>query len=376
MKTVPSVRSKTSNHALPWRQLGAAFAISLIAHFALFMSAYEPFSLDFKNTVSLGGLRMRPIALPTDTLAQPAPMKPPAAPAAAKPALAPPTAPKAVESPAIPSEPLPLNTVPAPNPVQNEVSALRDTVQQASLTVVISLTTQPEATTSTLLTSAEAPPPLQLQLPSNVNLQFVATAMQRGQEREGRGQLMWQSDGQAYSLKIEASVLLLTVLEWSSVGKISEVGLTPERFSERRALRSEQAAHFRAELGKIQFSNNKPDAVLEAGAQDRLSVMLLLASLFAGSPGRIEPGSVIRMQVAGIDLAETWDIRYDGLEDVQLPIGWMKAHKLSRTPRREFDRKVELWLAPGLAFMPVRILQSSPSAPNDDYFDLRLSAVR
>ncbi len=368
-------RVRLPSSAFPWRQFGLALAISLIAHYALFVWAIDPFYLNIQGSSTPGALRTRTIEAPAAPGLEPAPsvktesMTPatPAPPAASTPAS--PMPPEPV------SEALPTIASLAQNVSETAPNPLIESVPTATKTVVIALSTESEASTSTAATSAEAILPLELQLPSNAQLQFLATSVQRGQSREGRGQLTWQSDGQAYSLKIAAKMLLITMFESTSIGKITEVGLSPERFSERRGFRSEQATHFRANLGKIQFSNNKPEAKLEGGAQDQLSVLLLLSSLFAGNSERIDTGSIIRVQVASTDLAETWDIRFDGQEEVLLPTGPMKAFKLTRNARREFDRTLEIWLAPSLGFLPVRILQSSPSAPKEDFFDLKLSAL-
>lgn len=374
-----SQRRGTAQYALPWRQLGIAFAISLVAHFIVFVSAIEPFSFKNHGASAPGGLRMRSIEMPVVKAFEAAPQTKPAPQIAAAPIpTLPPDSPQTSVSP---PEPMPEkqtgNPILAQGSNQNDPLPHMEPTQHATKTVVIALSSDAEPSPSSAqpATQEASPPPLQLQFPSNAKLQFSATVAQRGQAREGRGQMIWQSDGQAYSLKIEASMLLISILELSSVGKISEIGLAPERFAERRGLRSEQAAHFRPQLGKIQFSNNKPEAHLEGGAQDRLSVLLLLSSLFAGNADRIDPGNVIRVQVASTDLAETWDIRYDGQEEIQLPVGTMKTMKLSRQARREFDRNLQIWLAPSLGFLPVRILQTAQNASNEDFFDLKLLAL-
>ena len=365
-------RLRWPSSALPLRQLVFAVATSLIAHYALLVWAVEPFSLSFQGAGAAGALRTRTIEAPAAPRLEPMPsVKPESMP--------PPTpAPPAAATPASPMPPEPVSeAVPTIASLAQDASEraplpLIESISTATKTVVIALSTESEASTSTAVTSTQAIPALELQLPSNAQLQFMATSVQRGQSREGRGQLTWQSDGQAYSLQIAAKMLLITVFESTSIGKITEVGLSPERFSERRGFRSEQATHFRTNLGKIQFSNNRPEAKLEGGAQDQLSVMLLLSSLFAGNPERIDVGSIIRVQVASTDSAETWDIRFDGQEEILLPAGPMKAFKLTRNARREFDRALEIWLAPSLGFLPVRILQSSPSLPKEDFFELKL----
>ena len=44
----------------------------------------------------------------------------------------------------------------------------------------------------------------------------------------------------------------------------------------------------------------------------------------------------------------------------------MAAVKLTRNPRREYDQKVEIWLAPALAYLPARIRMTQA---NGDFVD-------
>jgi hypothetical protein len=62
----------------------------------------------------------------------------------------------------------------------------------------------------------------------------------------------------------------------------------------------------------------------------------------------------------------------EGLEDLQLPGGPVEAIKLQRNPRKEFDQKVELWLAPRMDYAPVRLRLTSP---NGDSVDQRWSST-
>jgi hypothetical protein len=147
-------------------------------------------------------------------------------------------------------------------------------------------------------------------------------------------------------------------------------GLEPLRFADR--VRSEQAAHFQRDQGTISFSNNKPDVPLESGAQDRLSVILQLAALLAGSPQKYGPGTSITMQVASVNDAEPWVFTVEGQERLQLPGGHLSAVKLVRNPRRDFDTKVELWLAPGMDYAPIRLRLTQP---NGDWVDQQWSST-
>ena len=57
---------------------------------------------------------------------------------------------------------------------------------------------------------------------------------------------------------------------------------------------------------------------------------------------------------------------------VELPAGEVLARTLTRSPRKEYDRKVEVWLLPGYAHLPGRIRTTEP---NGDHWDMRLEQL-
>ena len=44
----------------------------------------------------------------------------------------------------------------------------------------------------------------------------------------------------------------------------------------------------------------------------------------------------------------------------------MPTLKLTRSPRKEYDIKVELWLAPGMDYVPVRLRLTQPNGDSVD----------
>ena len=56
-------------------------------------------------------------------------------------------------------------------------------------------------------------------------------------------------------------------------------------------------------------------------------------------------------------------------EQLDLPIGPMRAVPLQRLPRRDYDQKAQLWLAPELGYLPARIRITQA---NGDYAELNL----
>jgi hypothetical protein len=66
----------------------------------------------------------------------------------------------------------------------------------------------------------------------------------------------------------------------------------------------------------------------------------------------------VSLQVANTEEADTWLFVVNQAEKIQVPAGQAMALHMVRNPRKEFDSRLELWLAPGLGYLPVRILQT------------------
>jgi hypothetical protein len=234
----------------------------------------------------------------------------------------------------------------------------------------------PQAGSSTTAAS-DAIAPATTASPSNVPLVFpasgkfsyIATVVNDGQPKTGAGSLEWTSDGRDYQLRLESSALFITLITQTSVGSIGAGGLQPERYADKRLRRSEKAAHFRRDSGRITFSGNSNSAALQPGAQDRLSVLMQLAATAAGNTAMFMRNSQLSIQVAGTDEADNWVFSVEGEEALELPAGKTAAVRVLRTPRKDFDARLELWLAPTLGYLPVRIKQTEA---NGNTFDLQL----
>ena len=165
-------------------------------------------------------------------------------------------------------------------------------------------------------------------------------------------ELLWRNLGDSYNARLRYSAFGQTRMQ-TSQGKITDAGLAPERFGDK--YRSEVAAHFNTAQGKISFSANTPDMPLLPGAQDRLSVLIQLGALVASDPAHFGPGTSISIQTAGPRSADVWLFTVMHSEPLDLPGGAVQSVKLERQPREPYDQKVEVWLSPQLAYLPVRI---------------------
>lgn len=193
------------------------------------------------------------------------------------------------------------------------------------------------------------------------------TGRSRNMDYSAFAELDWLQDGQNYDAKMVVSALFLGSRSMSSSGRITADGLAPTRFLDK--YRSERAAHFEPEKGRISFSANTPDAPWLRGAQDRLSVFLQLGSLLAGDPGSYPLGSKVSLYTAGPREVDTWIFTVEAEEKLNLPAGEIAAIKLTRKPQRDYDQTVEIWFAPAMDYLPVR---SRITQQNGDFIDQKL----
>ena len=206
-------------------------------------------------------------------------------------------------------------------------------------------------------------------IPGSLVLKYVATGESAKRQYSGEATLVWRHDGSAYEARLEMKVSLITARAMSSVGRITPEGLAPTRFGDRRF--TEQAAHFDRPGARITFSNNAPAAAMLGGAQDRLSLLVQLGAMLAGDSKKFPSGTSIAVQTASDREASIWTFQVGETQTLQTPGGNVEAIKLTRKLRHEFDQKIELWLAPSLEYLPVRILQTEA---NGNFVDTRWRA--
>jgi hypothetical protein len=351
----------------PWRGLALLAAAVLLAHLALLglaPMAVGPHPSPLANKFTTRTIVVAPPA------EEPAP-PPPAAATKPPPKSAPPRPAARPQTPAAAPE----NSAPAEAPGP-------DLTAQAPVEAGVPAEPAPEAEPAAPAEGASAAPggsnaagqaeaPVPQRIPGSVRLAFAATGQMGTSPMQGVfGNLTWSQDGRQYDAQLSLNFLFRTIRSQHSNGMIGAHGIEPTRFSDKR--RNEVASHFMREQGTVVFSNNAPSVPLMPGAQDRLSVILQLGALMAGDPGRYPPGAAFAIQTVGPRDADIWIFKVEDDEKLSLQAGEFTARKLTRNPRQPFDDKVELWLAPELGYLPVRIKQTQS---NGDFADLQLRSV-
>ncbi|MBC7599937.1 MAG: DUF3108 domain-containing protein [Polaromonas sp.] len=275
----------------------------------------------------------------------------------------------------------PASAVPVPPSIirQNKSTALAVNAQAAIESIANPAQKNPEPPLPAATAEATPPAPqpgpaaapvaavLALTIPGSVRLKYTMTGRSKNLDYTASAELDWLQDGQTYDAKMVVSALFLGSRSMSSSGRITADGLAPTRFADKS--RSERAAHFDADKGKITFSANTPDAPWLRGAQDRLSVFLQLGSLLAGDPAKYPPGSTVSVYTVGPREADTWSFAVGEPETLRLPVGDINTVKLTRQVQRDYDQTVEIWFAPSMDYLPVR---SRITQQNGDFIDQQL----
>jgi hypothetical protein len=335
--------------AAPVRRLAALTVAVLAAHALLLQTAPRALAPDAPAPA-------RALATRTLVLDPPQPTPPPAGP-------------RARPRPPPSTPPRPANPVVAP-PSAAPVQAAEPSASPAAPVGPAAAAPLPPVPAPAPQAAAPAAPALTLAIPGSVRLRYSITGEVKRLPYSARAELLWQHDGSAYDARYEVGAFLMGSRTQTSAGRITPEGLAPTRFADKS--RSEVAAHFERDKGKVVFSANTPDAPLLAGAQDQLSILLQLGAMLAGDPARYPPGTNLTIQTIGPREADAWLFTVGAEETLSLPAGEIRALKLTRNPRHDYDRRMELWLAPAIGYLPARVRLTQS---NGDVVDQQLLAT-
>lgn len=296
--------------------------------------------------------------------------KPQPAASAAEPAAVPPEdLPKDVPEPVAeaPEEPASAASAPllaeAPQP-----TASRETAPAPEHSdTVASAAAAPASAPASAASAAE--PAFLASWPSDTRLSYKLGGNYRG-ELHGDARVLWQREGTRYHTAVEMSAGLLASLSFTSQGDITAGGLRPEVYEEnvrgrRRSVR----------LGEDVRLNNgtrvpRPDAV-----QDTASQFVELGHRFATGQVQLVPGAQVNFSMARPGGIDDWTYDVIGEEVLHLPrLGAVTTYHLKPRPlsKPRGPYTAEIWYAPSLQYLPVRIrITQGP----DTYIDLMVDSI-
>jgi hypothetical protein len=196
-------------------------------------------------------------------------------------------------------------------------------------------------------------------LPPAADIRFdVARLDADGTHRSGEALLSWRLDGDSYRIRVEAGIGAVftraNLLALDSEGGIDASGFAPVTMTEKRRGRAPTATHFNRRDGTITFSATQHASPLAGGAQDKASLPLQLAAIARGDPGQLSGN--LDIQVGEDRDASVYRFIVLGQEQLDTRLGRIAAWHLARPPRPgSYDARLDIWLAAGHNWYPVRI---------------------
>lgn len=194
-------------------------------------------------------------------------------------------------------------------------------------------------------------------VPAQAELSYRISARQHGFSLSGDAQVSWHAGAGRYTLaETTRASLLGKILEHRSEGHLDDYGIAPHTFFEKRFRKDPATTTFNRDTRTITFSEGDSSYPLHGGEQDRSTAVWQLAAFARAAPDKFRPGAEWPMFVAGRHDAETWTFKVVGPEPVRVAGTQVTAVHLTKAPPPDSkDQAVDLWLAPSMGWIPVRI---------------------
>ncbi len=214
-----------------------------------------------------------------------------------------------------------------------------------------------------------AAPAYLAQWPGNTRLTYRVGGNYRG-ELHGSAEVSWQRDGARYQTAVQLDMGLLVSLRLTSQGVITEQGLRPAVYEEQTRNRRRGVR-----LGEDVRLNNGERVPRPEDVQDAASQFVELGHRFATGQTALVPGASVRLWLARPGGVDEWTYDVIGEETLYLPrLGAVAAMHMKPRPleKPRGPIRAEIWFAPTLQYLPVRILLIQGA---DTYLDLMVDTI-
>jgi len=265
-----------------------------------------------------------------------------------------------------------------PLPSLAEVPPLAVAVAEAASAAAL-----PDAASTANASTATAPAsaPIEAQpafdWPPSTRLSYRLTGHARGPV-EGQARVEWLRSGTRYQVFLEASVgpsfAPLMSRRESSEGEITPAGLSPRRYEMEMKvfLREPRRTVIVMDAEQVRLPNGQT-LPRPPGLQDAVSQFVHMTWLFTLQPELLAAGRSIELPLALPRRVEPWVYDVVGSETLYLDAGAVEAvHVRPRRTARPGDYTAEMWVAPSLQNLPVRILVRQDA---ETYIDLALERL-
>ncbi len=194
-------------------------------------------------------------------------------------------------------------------------------------------------------------------LPPSVDLSYQIKAKQKGFSISGDAVVSWRVLDAKYTLHTDSRAMILgSLLENRSEGSIDAFGIAPSLFTEKRFRKDPTTTTFDRASRTISFSESKVTYPILGGEQDRTSVPWQLVAVARATPDKFVAGAEWTFFVAGRRDADPWTFKVVKPEQVRTALGELATvHLVKLPPPDAKGQQIDIWLAPALEWLPVRL---------------------
>lgn len=193
----------------------------------------------------------------------------------------------------------------------------------------------------------------------------------------GDAMVEWVRQGQRYQVHVDASIgpsfAPIGSQRWTSEGRITPQGLRPERFEaiNKLLIKSSRPRLIGFEADEVVLADGKRVPRMP-GVQDPASHYIQMAYEFILNPGLLRVGETVNIPLARTQHQEM--VIYDivGEEVLDTPLGKVGTFRLRPRPLtdQKNDLLGELWIAPSLQYLPIRMLVKQG---DKNFMDMKMS---
>ncbi|MEO5844070.1 MAG: DUF3108 domain-containing protein, partial [Caldimonas sp.] len=214
--------------------------------------------------------------------------------------------------------------------------------------------------------------------PPSTRISYVLTGNYRG-EVSGTAQVEWIRVDDRYQVNLDLVIgpafAPLITRRMTSEGRIAASGLVPGRYDEdtQVVLRDRRRMSVVFEADAVVLANGQRRERLE-GVQDTASQFIQLTYVFSTRPELLRVGGAVAFPLALPRAMDSYVYEVVEAQTLQTPLGSLASFHLKPRPRparRQSELTAELWIAPTLRYLPVRIRIEQDAA---NFIDLMIDA--
>jgi len=214
---------------------------------------------------------------------------------------------------------------------------------------------QPPASPAPALASTKPPPPPPLDdWPLDTRLSYALSGNYRG-PITGDARVQWTRDGNKYQVLVEMGLSGVTIFSMTSQGIVTPQGLAPSAYEEKRLGTKALQVAMDAQQVRLYDGNR---VTRQPETQDTASQFVELGHRFSTGLAVPEPGKTVQIWLARPSALAEWTYDVMALETLHSPgMGTLSAYHLKPRPLTNPSGPItaEMWFAPSLQYLPVRI---------------------